>query len=65
MDTADPLWIGAHEAETRYGIKAATVRSWAARRKILARGLDTFDRPLYATREVLALHAQRSLPQAA
>ncbi len=65
MDTAQPLWVGAHEAEIRYGIKAATVRSWAARRRIYPRGLDAFGRPLYATADVLALRAQRSISQAA
>ncbi len=65
MDNALPLWIGAHEAESRYGIKAATVRSWAARRRLAPRGLDDFGRPLYATVDVLRLDAQRSMPKAA
>ncbi len=52
---SDPHWIAAHEAQERYGIKAGTVRSWASRRRIHARGLDDAGRPLYDTREVLAL----------
>lgn len=46
--------MGAHEAP-RYGIPAATIRSWAHRGKLRSRGLDAFDRPLYSVTDVLAL----------
>lgn len=50
-----PRWIAAHEAQERYGIKAGTVRSWASRNRLHARGLDDAGRPLYDTREILRL----------
>lgn len=54
---ADPLWIAAHQAEELYGIPAATVRSWARRRRLFARALDGAGQPLYATAEILRLRS--------
>jgi hypothetical protein len=50
-----PLWVSAAEAETLLDVKAATVRSWARRRRLLPRGLDDLGRPLYASGEILVL----------
>lgn len=48
------MTIGAHQAP-EYGIRPGTVRCWASRGRLHARGLDRFNRPLYALADVLAL----------
>lgn len=66
MTTEDPdqfpLWISAHEAPDWTGVPAGTVRSWAGRNKLLARGLDDAGRPLYATRDILRLRRNSQMP---
>lgn len=55
-----PLWIGAAEAEDIFGVPAATVRQWARRRRLYARGLDDSGRPLYATPDIVAILSART-----
>lgn len=54
--TTTPLWIGAHEAPAILGIPSGTIRSQASRGRLLARGLDGQDRPLYAVADIRRLN---------
>lgn len=56
--------VGAHQGPD-FGVPAATVRSWARRRRLHTRGLDNFGRPLYSLADVLALAASRRVGVAA
>jgi DNA-binding transcriptional MerR regulator len=57
---SDPLWYTAAEAERHLGIPASTVRSWARRRQIVARGLDEEGSPLYAVSDLRTLNRKRA-----
>jgi len=50
--------FGPAEAERVLGIKAATIRSWARRKRIHAYGLDEAGRPMFDRDELLALRDQ-------
>lgn len=56
----DPLWLTAAEAEKRFGVPASTVRSWARRRQIVARGIDQAGSPLYATADLRERNRKRA-----
>jgi hypothetical protein len=47
--------FSASAAQQRFGIPAATVRSWARRRRLWSYGLDERDRPLYDRADLLRL----------
>lgn len=58
-----PIWVAAHEAPSWTGVPAATVRSWALRRRLLPRGLDDAGNPLYATADILRLRRNSGMPR--
>lgn len=45
----------AAEAEATFGIPAATIRSWAARHRLYAYGIDEHGHPMYDRRDLIAL----------
>lgn len=50
--------FGAAEAERILGIPAATIRSWARRRRIYPYGLDERGRPLFDRDDLLAMRGR-------
>src|SRR5690606_12318154 len=58
IDTGVRHLFGAAEAERLFGIPAATIRSWARRKRIYPYGLDERGRPLLDRDDLLALRDQ-------
>jgi hypothetical protein len=54
-DTGVRHLMGAAEASRRYGIPAATLRSWYRRGQLHAYGLDERDRPMFDREHVKRL----------
>lgn len=52
-----PTLVIAAEAQRLLGIAAGTIRQWARRRKLWARGLDQHGRPMYAVADLMRLAA--------